>query len=290
MFAFYRKVKKYLRMCLYTACVSFFVFNTHQVLWAKHPVRTFREEVFYVKFNKGLLSVKLKNSPMKKALEEILKQSRSRMWMNDTIDDVVTIEFQDVPVREGVRRILKGKNYAFIYSPLHFKEGKLTIVSSSRSDEASMPDERMGSRKKPMPAVAKHQKPTEKASFENLMKDALGHEDADKREEAIIALGESKDKRAIEVISKALSNDPSEDVRLSSIDALLEIGDKTVVEPLSSALKDKEPWVRESAVEALASIGGNEAIEFIKSALNDTDSSVRDLAQETLDEMKGGDN
>jgi len=117
------------------------------------------------------------------------------------------------------------------------------------------------------------------------VKDALENEDAGKREDAIVALGESKDKKAIETIAKALVNDPSEDVRLSSIDALLEIGDKSVAEPLSQALKDRDPWVRESAVEALGEVGGESAIEFIKSALNDEDGSVRELAQETLEEL-----
>ncbi|MEK7805936.1 MAG: HEAT repeat domain-containing protein, partial [Planctomycetota bacterium] len=232
---------------------------------------------------------KLKNSPLEKVLKEIMEQSGARIWLNDAIDTTVTMEFQNVPVREGVRRILKDKNYAFLYAPNEIKEGKLSIISASKSKETFTKIKEAPNKKppqKPVPPTAKKGKTKkEKPPFEVLVKDALENEDAGKREDAIIALGESKDKKAIETIAKALVNDPSEDVRLSSIDALLEIGDKSVAEPLSQALKDRDPWVRESAVEALGEVGGEAAIEFIKSALNDEDGSVRELAQETLDEL-----
>ena len=288
MTAFYSILKRYVQISLLTIIVSLCIFtiNKHQGLFADTPSS---EEVFDIKFNKGQLSVKLKNSPLEKVLKEIMEQSGARIWLNDAIDTTVTMEFQNVPVREGVRRILKDKNYAFLYAPNEIKEGKLSIISASKSKETFTKIKEEPHKKppqKPVPPIAKKGKAKkEKPSFEVLVKDALENEDAGKREDAIIALGEGKDKKAIETITKALVNDPSEDVRLSSIDALLEIGDKSVAEPLSRALKDRDPWVRESAVEALGEVGGEAAIEFIKNALNDEDGSVRELAQETLEEL-----
>jgi HEAT repeat protein len=125
----------------------------------------------------------------------------------------------------------------------------------------------------------------EKSSLEALIKDALENESIEKREEAVIALGESRNKNAIAVISKVLMNDPNEEVRLSSVDALLAIGNASVIQPLSVGLRDQKPSVRESAVEALAAIGGEPAKEMIKSAMNDEDESVRVLAQGILEEM-----
>lgn len=278
----FEDLKRYVQIGLLTIIVSLYIstINKHQGLFANTPSG---EEVFDIKFNNGQLSAKLKNSPLEKVLKEIMSQSGARIWLNDAIDVTVTIEFQNVSVREGVRRILKDKNYAFLYAPNERKEGKLSIISASKSKEE--PPKKPPP--KPVQPVAKKDKPKkEKPSFEDLVKDALENEDAGKREDAIIALGESKDKKAIETIAKALANDPSEDVRLSSIDALLEIGDKSIAEPLSLALKDRDPWVRESAVEALGEVGGESVIEFIKSALNDEDGSVRELAQETLEELE----
>ncbi len=275
-------------MNLFAAIVYLSVFDisTDQILWANPPTG---EESTDIKFSNGELSAKLKNSPLEKVLKEIMSQSGARIWLNDAIDGTVTIEFQSLPIREGVRRILKDKNYAFVYSIHDAKEGKLSIVRASKSKEIftkakEVPHQKLPS--KPGIPIAKKDKPKkERPSFDALVKDALEHEDPGKREDAIIALGESKDTRAIEIISKALVNDPTEDVRLSAIDALLDIGDKSIVDPLSLALNDRDPWVRESAVEALGEVGNETAIEFVKNALNDEDGSVRELAQEILEEL-----
>ncbi len=278
---FFITMKMYVRIGLLTAIASLSIclLNEYKVIRAD-------EEVFDIKFNNGQLSVKLKDAPLEKVLKEIMSQSGARIWLNDSIDMNVTSEFQNVYIEEGVRKILKDKNYAFIYTPNELKEGKLSIVNASKTKETFLKEKQEPPQKVPLkPVVKKEKMKKEKPSFESLVKDALGNEDASKREDAIIALGETKDKRAIEIITKALLNDANEDVRLSSIDALLEIGDKSVIDPISKALTDKDPWVRESAVEALGELGGDDAIEFVKSALSDEDGSVRELAQETLEEL-----
>ncbi len=281
-------IYQYTRIGLLAGMVSLLVFSAsiNRVLWADAPAG---EEILDIKFNNRQLSAKIKNSPLEKVLKEIMSQSGARIWLNDSIDGTVTIEFQNIPIGEGVRRILKDKNYAFTYSLHDGKEGKLSIVRASKSKEIFTKVKEEPPRKSPQKPglpVAKKDKPKkEKLSFESLAKNALENEDAGKREDAVIALGESKNTKAIEIISKALANDPVEDVRLSAIDALMDIGDKSIVDPLSIALKDRDPWVRESAVEALGEVGGEAAIEFVKSALNDEDGSVRELAQETLDEL-----
>ena len=243
------------------------------------------EEIFEVKFENGQLSVKLKNSPLEKVLKEIMSQSGAKIWLNDSIDTTITIEFQNLPIEEGVRKIIKNKNYAFVFAPHGSKDGKLSIISSHKSKETTVKGKDALSKKLVQPAVKKDKPKKERRSFEELVKEALENPNADKREDAIIALGETKDKKAIEVISKALTNDSSEDVRLSCLDALLEIGDKSVVDVVSVALRDKEPWVRESAVGALGELGREAAIEVIKNALNDDDGSVRELAKEILEEQ-----
>ena len=281
-------LKKYISICLLTTMffLQNFALNECRLLRADTPKG---EEIFEVKFENGQLSVKLKNSPLEKVLKEIMSQSGAKIWLNDSIDTTITIEFQNLPIEEGVRKIIKNKNYAFVFAPHESKDGKLSIISSHKSKETAVKGKDVLSKKpvqKPVqPAVKKGKPKKERRSFEELVKEALENPSADKREDAIIALGETKDKKAIEVISKALTNDASEDVRLSCIDALLEIGDKSVVDVVSVALKDKEPWVRESAVEALGELGGEAAVELIKNALNDDDGSVRELAKEILEEQ-----
>ncbi|TLD40882.1 MAG: HEAT repeat protein [Candidatus Jettenia ecosi] len=283
MITFYHRIEKAAFVGILTALVFLLVSpgNTYQLLRAEMPAD---EETFGIRFSDGRLSAKLKNSPLKEVLKEIMSQSKSKIWVNELSDEAVTIEFQDMPIREGIHKILKDKNYAFIYAPREIQEGKLCIIGASKSNEFFMDEIEE--------PLERHQQFTERddreaVSFDSLAKDALENEDAEKREEAIIALGESKDKKAVEVISKALTNDANEDVRLSAIDALLTIGDGSIIQPLSLALKDQKPSVRESAIEALGAVGDASAIESIKNALNDQDDAVRELAKETLSEIIG---
>ena len=242
-----------------------------------------------ITFDRGRLSVKLKNAPLDKVLKEIMAQSGARIWLSDSIDTAVTIEFQDVPIRDGVHKILKDKNYAFVYTPNEKKEGSLAFIKQNKTDDTSnrVNDELLQkSRLKPQPPPKKGRGRGDMMPFELLAKDALEGGDASKREDAVIALGESKDKRTVEILSKVLASDPSEDVRLSAIDALITTGDKNIIEPFSFALKDQSSEVRQSALEALAEVGGENSQELIKGALNDEDNAVRELAQELLEDFK----
>lgn len=292
MICFYDTIKKYISISL-AIVVTFLLISTYSgyhILWAGISPG---KGVFDIRFENGQLSARLTNSPMKEVLKEIMERSKARIWINDSIDDVlVTVEFQDVPINEGVRKILKDKNYAFVYAPGQIKEGKLSVMNNNESDMSyNSPHESyqdvMGDAHKGhiSPRGRFDNAENERSSIEALIKDALENESIEKREEAVIALGESRNKNAIEVISKVLMNDPNEEVRLSSIDALLAIGNASVIQPLSVGLKDQKPSVRESTVEALAAIGGESAMELVKSAMNDEDESVRVLAQEVLEEL-----
>lgn len=285
MITFYRRVKKYVYLGLFATLVSLPIslINTDQILRAEILAG---EETSGIRFSDGRLSAKLKNSPLKEVLKEIMSQSKSKIWLGDLSDEAITIEFQDIPIREGIHKILKDKNYAFIYAPREIQEGKLSIMGTTKSDEFFVEEEEM---EEPQEIHQQYMERNdrEKVSFESLVKDAMENEDSERREEAIIALGESRDKKAVEVISKALTNDTSEDVRLSAIDALLSIGDGSIIQPLSLAMKDQKPSIRESAIEALGAIGDATAIESIKNALNDQDDAVRELAKEILAEIIG---
>lgn len=282
MITFRNKYRKYLVIGTLTALVSLpQAIPAGTSAWAGD---------FDIKFHNGQLSAKLKNSSLKEVLAEVMQQSKAKIWINDSIDNtVVTAEFHDLPIREGISKILKDKNYAFIYSPNETKDGKISFIENNKSginysrfhepveDPMDDPQRRLS----PPVEEADEEKPT----LEALVKDALENESIEKREEAVIALGENKSKEAIDIISKVLTSDQNEDVRLTAIDALLSIGDATIVQPLSAGLKDQKPSVRESTIEALGAIGDKSAIEFIKNAVNDEDESVRELAKETLAEF-----
>ncbi|MFN3699646.1 MAG: HEAT repeat domain-containing protein, partial [Dictyoglomus sp.] len=80
-----------------------------------------------------------------------------------------------------------------------------------------------------------------------------------------------------------------EDVRGAAAKALGEIKDKRAVEPLISALKDEDWYVREAAAYALGEIGDSRAVEPLISALKDKDEIFQFVAKEALKKITGMD-
>ncbi len=93
-----------------------------------------------------------------------------------------------------------------------------------------------------------------------LTKLQLKSKDVHKRQQAVIKLGSSGDKRVVNALIGALE-DSAPIVRQTSAQFLGRIGDPRSVEPLISTLKDPIDSVRRAAVEALGNIGDPRAIE-----------------------------
>ncbi|HXN46192.1 MAG TPA: HEAT repeat domain-containing protein [Bryobacteraceae bacterium] len=100
------------------------------------------------------------------------------------------------------------------------------------------------------------------------------------RSSAAGALGEIRDPRAVEPLARVLT-DPSPDVRDHALSALGAIG-APAVSPLLAALKSVHPDVRRGAAEALSRCGDPRATGLLIGILKDTDSSVRAAAVTTL--------
>jgi HEAT repeat protein len=88
--------------------------------------------------------------------------------------------------------------------------------------------------------------------------------------ETLVALGEL----AIPALIACLS-DTDVSVRLNAIGALGQLGDKRAVEPIASMLQDAVPAVRRSAAEVLGRWREGQALERLILALRDPDDSVR---------------
>lgn len=102
---------------------------------------------------------------------------------------------------------------------------------------------------------------------------ALRDEDWAVREDAAMALGGLRDKRAVEPLITVL-RDSDRAVREAAVAALTAIGEPAV-EPLGACLRDENLTVQESAAAILASIGDARVMEALVSALASADWVVR---------------
>ena len=89
---------------------------------------------------------------------------------------------------------------------------------------------------------------------------ALKHPDHSVRCKSALALGKSKDKRAVEPLIVAMT-DANEFVRMDVACSLGQIGDTRAVEPLIYALHDSHGYVRREAALALGELGDIRAVD-----------------------------
>ena len=99
------------------------------------------------------------------------------------------------------------------------------------------------------------------------------------REAAIVALGESKNPRAVTDLSPILATDHDPGARMTSAFWLGQLGGSSSVSALSQALaQDKDANVRLQAAQSLKEIGSGAALSALKQAANDPNPRVRGLA------------
>ncbi len=99
------------------------------------------------------------------------------------------------------------------------------------------------------------------ANINKLIKQ-LKDDDPAKREEAILALGELRDMRAVEALIKVVSQDTTEN-RTYALKSLSEIGDHRAIETLIFCLMDNEENIRLSAARGLGKFSSPQAISSL---------------------------
>jgi hypothetical protein len=108
---------------------------------------------------------------------------------------------------------------------------------------------------------------------------------ASDRQRTAIALGHSKNARAVEPLVKAL-NDEDDFVRNFAAKALGDLGDGRAFEPLVKAMTDRNLLVRRSAVLALGGLGDPRAFEPLVKVLEGEDFMLQRSAAKALGELK----
>ena len=70
-----------------------------------------------VTLEKGLLSVSLQDRQLKGVLEEISRQGGIKIVMEKPVERKVTMEFKNLPLEKGLKKLLEGTDYYMVFSP-----------------------------------------------------------------------------------------------------------------------------------------------------------------------------
>ena len=112
----------------------------------------------------------------------------------------------------------------------------------------------------------------------------LGSKDDYERHRAVVALGKSGDRAAVDPLI-GLLGDSDYFVRAFAASALSDLGDPRAVDPLVRALADPNDRVRRSAAEALGRLRDPKALDPIAALLGDPDVFVRRTAAMALGDL-----
>jgi hypothetical protein len=80
-----------------------------------------------VAYDQGLLSVSLENAELEEVLEVIGEKTGISIQSPEDLNKSITINFDRVPLEEGLYRILRGINHVLIFSPSEKETGKETV-------------------------------------------------------------------------------------------------------------------------------------------------------------------
>ncbi len=225
-----------------------------------------------VKVREGLLTVKVRNIPLKRVLEEIAGQTEIKLVFNGQTEAMISADIADIPLEKGLRRLIRDMNYAFIYGPKETKSGRSEIreiIIYTEADGSPFKAIRPPPIRPP-PAMRPPERP-EEAPPESLF-DALRDGSPEVREEAVHRHSKfGKDKRVVKHLTETLlfydekvkageektPGDPRErSVKMSIVKTLREIGGEGVIRTLKRALKDEDEDVRKAAAESLEILRG----------------------------------
>jgi hypothetical protein len=219
----------------------------------------------------GLVTAKLHDVPLAAVLDDIAKQNALRIFISARVDKRVTVDFRGLPLEEGLRRILRGTNFAFFYARGDRNRASLKLIGVDV-----------------LPAT-ENREYGDAASATPLARRIFQANDGRLRAEAAKALAQSRDPSALGALAQALAEDGDQSVRAAAAEALGKSWSEVAVAPLSDALQDPSADVREAAARALGKTWSDAATEPLLAALAyDRDPIVREQAALALGATSGG--
>ncbi|MEA2625704.1 MAG: hypothetical protein QOD06_1749 [Candidatus Binatota bacterium] len=228
-----------------------------------------------VRVRGGLLTAHV-DAPLDQVLGAIRRASGLEILVYGAAGQPVKLSCRDVALDEALRRLLRSRSFAFVYSRADGETAKLVAVHVYGAGPAIPPEappELVGGGDDVEPdrvlldaessaarieAASALGRTWSEEAVSPLSWSVLRDEDPDVREAAAVALGKTWDASAVAPLSDALSSDSRAEVRMAAAAALSKTWSDAAIPPLTTAAEsDGDPRVRAKAAAALRSIRGD---------------------------------
>ncbi len=217
---------------------------------------------FWVRFERGLLSIEAKDASWLKLLEELGRRTEIVFHIKIPLEGSATVSFKDLPVEQAVERLFGSQvNFFLTYGGRH--PARLQTALPSEVWVLGKGSEAPGALRQ-----------------------------LDKRGEVVSSGPEEpaavKKEEITTLIEMTKSDDPA--MRLQGLSNLHESGkadQKTVLSVLEAALIDKDATIKGYAVQTIANFGVPDVMHYLWQAFRDPDPSVRVIVIESVPQNQG---
>ncbi|MGB4780515.1 HEAT repeat domain-containing protein [Candidatus Methylomirabilis sp.] len=231
------------------------------------------KDPFVVKVDRDRLTVRFQRVPLEAALKAIARKSGTALILEAPLEDVVTITFDNLPLDEGLRRLLGNRSYGLFYDEGRSGHGavlKRVMVLTKEHGEGRMRADR-------------------EEEFHQWRQVALEDSDPARRKEAVEILAGEELGQSLDIFIKVMKQDGDGDVREAALDAVEGL-DTILFEPLFEvALQAREPSSRRRVLKLLSERGKDDPrIQdvLLRAATADADEEVRTTALGLLESFE----
>lgn len=231
------------------------------------------KDPFVVKVDRDRLTVRFQRVPLEAALKAIARKSGTALILEAPLEDVVTITFDNLPLDEGLRRLLGNRSYGLFYDEGRSGHGavlKRVTVLAKEHGEGRMKADR-------------------EEDFRQWRQAALEDPDPERRKKAVELLAGEELGQSLDIFVKVMKQDGDGDVREAALDAVEGL-DTILFEPLFEvALQAREPSSRRRVLKLLSERGKDDPrIQdvLLRAATADADEEVRTTALGLLESFE----
>ena len=235
------------------ACLTIFVPAT-----LKAEAEPMAAPFIEVAVEQGRLTVDVRDAPLDDVLQAVGEEAGIAVELHGDLTAAVTNSFADLPLDEGIRRLLRGHSYTLSSSDAgRIGRIEISVLTSHRLESE--------------PSAAKPSTPDAQQG----------------KLQRIRTLSGRKDAEAIAELSRLAGGDPSPAVRAQAIAALGRLRSQEASAPLALALTDPSSAVRIQAMRGVKSLKGAGAIDDLQAIAGyDPDAAVRRQAVRLMSDIK----
>lgn len=224
-----------------------------------------------ISIDDDLVSLTARNVPLQEVVRELIQRRELRLVQHVTLDRIVSIEIDRLPLPEFLDELLVDESYQ-LYQAVEkdntadaddripgslwiFSEGSALVPAATAYFEVVMQEGSVGEKREAITNLRRLGTPEAIQSLSL----ALGDEDSRVRNAALEALSQIGGDEALAAIASASVHDNAR-VRADATHAMAMVDGYSSIEYLNLALHDESPMVRSAAIDSLGDIGDDRSI------------------------------